>query len=345
MKNKTRKYLIAAGTLAALVIAAQAIPHGTSRVADALKFNNSYTGKALRSFDVRDTAAVTRIFMVDKNNRSVTLERKGGDWRVNNEYDARRDAVNILLTTLHKMRVKMPVASSAREEIFRKMAGRSIKVEVYQGRSKAKVFYVGGVTPDNLGSYMLLEGSETPYILEIHGFRGFLSSRFSTDLRNWRSSVLVGEIPDQIKSIEIRHRNHPEQNFRAEQPEPRRYTLYNGQGENAGAFDTLAVRTLYEQFEIANILRFVTQHPDEVKDSVMASTPLLHITLVDGRDSTQNYRFYEIPRIAPPDDEMERSLYPESLWAFNNLDEWMLVQTYPYLLMFKGLSDFRPATK
>lgn len=342
MSKKLRPYIIALSILLAIVIIAQFLPAGKSRAIDLLKFDNKYSNLSLRSFNVRDTASITKIFIVDKNSRSVTLDRVGNTWVLNNKYPARQDAVQLLLETLLQMRVKMPVAISAREEILRKMSSKSMKVEIYQGTKNVKTMYIGGVTQDNLGSYMLLEGSDTPYVLEIPGFRGYLSSRFSTDEKNWRSNLLIGEKPDDIKRVEFDYTENKRANFTIVQPEVAKYELYNVDMQKATSFDTLSVKGFIEQFEIANFSMFVDMLSDEVKDSVRNSIPLFTIRLTDAQDSIQNYYFYEIPDVSEQIDPMERTLYPSNMWVFNNNNDWMIIQTHTYLLMFRQFNDFRP---
>ncbi len=342
MKKKLKPYIVAFSALLAIVVIAQFLPTGKSRAIDLLKFNNKYSVRSLRGFNVRDTASITKIFMVDKNSRSITLDKKGKSWTVNNTYPARHDAVKLLLETLFTMRVKMPVAMSAREEILRKMSSKSIKVEIYQGSKLIKTMYVGGVTQDNLGSYMLLENSDTPYVIEIPGFRGYLSSRFSTETNNWRSSVLIGEKPESIKRVEFDYPENKKANFTIVQTDRNKYELYNQNNQKTTSFDTLSVKGLLEQFEIANFSMFVDMLSDEVKDSVRNSTPLFTIHLTDSRDSIQNYYFYKIPEITEDIDVVERDIYPANMWVFNNDNDWLIIQTYTYLLMLKEFNDFSP---
>ena len=47
----------------------------------------------LRDFAVKDTSAITKIFLADKFGATVTLEREDvGEWTVNEDYKARKDA-------------------------------------------------------------------------------------------------------------------------------------------------------------------------------------------------------------------------------------------------------------
>lgn len=341
MKKKLTPYIIVIAILTLIITIAQFLPAGKVRIIDLLKFDNKYSSQGLRDFHVRDTAAVTKIFLVDKNNRSITLNRKGSHWVVNGSLPSRYDAVELLLKTIYDMRVKMPVAMSAQEQILKNMAGRSIKVEIYAGKEKAKVFYVGGVTQDNLGSYMLLENSDVPYIVEIPGFRGFLSSRFSTDIINWRSNVLISEAAESIKEIEILIHSNPTGSFKVIQTKPQEYELYNYKQQKAKSFDALLIKGFFEQFEIAHFNMFVNLLDDNVRDSVLQTPPVYTIKLTDKNDSIQNYNFYSIRQITIEEDP-DTELYPQSMWAFNNIGDWVIIQTYPFLLMFRQFGDFKP---
>ncbi|NTV83891.1 MAG: hypothetical protein HGA23_06265, partial [Bacteroidales bacterium] len=58
-----------------------------------LIITNSYTTlkKDVSDFSVQDTASITKIFLADKNNNEVTLERSPeGGWLVDGKYSAQQ---------------------------------------------------------------------------------------------------------------------------------------------------------------------------------------------------------------------------------------------------------------
>ncbi len=143
--------------------------------------------KGLRDFALEDTASVTKLFLADKNNRSITLEKqKPGIWRLNNKFFARNDAVNLLLETMKRVEVKSPVGKNAKDVIIKALAAAGVKIEAYNKDKLVKLYYVGSETQDMLGTYMLLadpitlENSSVPYITYIPGFDGYLTPRFFT---------------------------------------------------------------------------------------------------------------------------------------------------------------------
>ena len=136
--------------------------------------NKSTIKEELRDFAVKDTASITKIFLVDKAQKSVTLIR-GSDnkWRVNSDYYARRDLIEVLLRTIHLIEVKSPISKASRNTVIKRLAAGATKVEIYQGDDQpSKVYYVGGATQNTMGTYMLLEGSSNPFITFVPSFYG-----------------------------------------------------------------------------------------------------------------------------------------------------------------------------
>src|ERR1041384_7907365 len=82
------------------------------------KTSGSTVDKDARNFKVEDTASITKIFMADKNNHSITLERTKNGWVTTHGYRARPDAVNLLLYTMKTLDVKSPVSKNAKKGVI-----------------------------------------------------------------------------------------------------------------------------------------------------------------------------------------------------------------------------------
>lgn len=60
-------------------------------------------------FNIADTSLVTKVFLTDKSNNKVLLEKKApGNWTVNNKFNASNDIIKILLKTMLRIEVKAP---------------------------------------------------------------------------------------------------------------------------------------------------------------------------------------------------------------------------------------------
>jgi len=152
--------------------------------------SNSSIKRELRDFAIEDTASIDRVFMVRKDNQQVTLTRVNDHWMVNGKYVVRTDAIDLLLKTLNRIRVKSPVSTSMADNAIRMLATRNTKVEVYHKKKLLRTIYVGGPTQDQMGTFMMLEGSSTPFVVHIPGFVGYLSTRFFIEEKDWRSTEI-----------------------------------------------------------------------------------------------------------------------------------------------------------
>ncbi len=247
-------------------------------------------------FAVNDTASITKIFFADKQNNTVKLERiGGGTWKLNENYTANTDAVNVMLKTLMSIDVKAPVAKAARNNIIRLMAAKSVKVEVYQRvfrinlsdrirlfphEKKTKTYYVGDATQDNMGTYMLMEGTDEPCIVSIPGFRGFVATRYSAKLLDWRDhSIFNSKLPD-IKQVSVSYTDSPQLSFSIANHENKAFTLTSLQlGKPVTDYDTLKVIEYLGLFRKLNFESFLYDLEKKKYDSITALPPTFVITV------------------------------------------------------------------
>jgi len=70
------------------------------------------------NFAVADTAAINKIFIADKADSEILLERSAeGHWIVNNKYKVRPGSIQILLETIKRIRPNYPVANAAHNNV------------------------------------------------------------------------------------------------------------------------------------------------------------------------------------------------------------------------------------
>lgn len=236
-------------------------------IAGVLIWNNRYLstirGEAA-DFQIWDTASVTKIYLADRFDHESLLERQdGGDWMLNETYKAHSKQVQILLSTLYKVRIKMPVSRASHDNIVKQLAVNSTKVEVYQNtprinlfnrvklfyhEARTKVFYVGDATKDNSGTFMLKEGADKAYIVYIPGFRGFISTRFTANPDDWRDHTIFNATIADIQSVTIEFNRQPQSSFRLDNNGRHEYQLTRLADNTPIAYDTLKVINLLSSF-------------------------------------------------------------------------------------------------
>ena len=274
-------------------------------IAGILIGNNRYLS-SLRSeasdFTVYDTASITRLFFADKSGNQVVLERDGTAWTVNNEFRANQGLVNEMLYTLNRMRIKMPVSLKKSDNIVTRMSSTNTKVEVYQmvprinlfnkvklfyHEKRSKVFYIGDVTQDNNGTYILKEGGDKVYIVYMHGFRGFISSRFTAKPIDWRDHTIFNAKLADIESLKLEINNDPDNGFIIRENGRLQYTMNRLNGEPVDFSDN-KVLNLLSSFGDVRFEAFLNEIEPERRDSIINSPFLQRLTLTtkDGKSST-----------------------------------------------------------
>jgi hypothetical protein len=266
--------------------------------------------KKSNAFAVTDTSNITKFFLTDKNNNSVLLERSAnGTWVLNGRYEVNPTMVQVMLKTFISIEIKAPVAKSMRNTIIRIMAGKSVKTEIYQRIYRVNLFnriklfphekltrtyYVGDATMDNTGTFMLMAGSEDPYIVNIPGFRGFVASRYSALEADWRSHQVFRFRVPEISSVNVKFNEFPAQSFRITNRNNRSFTLTAlVDDRNIEHFDTTKVVEFLGMFRNLNYEQILDAMTATAFDSIISSPPTKEIYLVDKLGKTHSLKTWK----------------------------------------------------
>lgn len=170
--------------------------------------------KELSDFAITDTASITKIFLVDVKNNQITLEKTAdGNWTVNQQNNADLAKINLLLQTIHDVQMRNPLGDAEHNTVVKELAAIGIKVEFYNSDDKIKTIYVGQITADQTGTYMMIDGSTAPYVTHIPGFVGYLTPRFETNPVKWLSKLVFNSSANQIKTVQVSYPQNKEYSF------------------------------------------------------------------------------------------------------------------------------------
>lgn len=180
------------------------------------KDNNSLYREKEANFTFRDTANVGKIFLVNNDGHSILLERNQGvgGWTLNKKFPAMPIQIVNILTCLRLQSSLIPVSDIEHDRVVKLLAGLATKVEVYNlAGKKLASFYVGGQGPNYRGSYMIHEGAQQAYLVEIPGFDGYLTPRYSVDVNDWRSRSMINWPMDSIASVRVDYAKETDHSF------------------------------------------------------------------------------------------------------------------------------------
>jgi len=304
--------------------------------------------KELRDFAIEDTASIDRIFMVEKDLDQVTLtrDRENNRWVVNGKYTARPEAIDILLKTLKRIRVKSPVSKAAFDNAVTMLATRNTKVEVFSGKKLIKTLYVGGPTQDQMGTFMMLEGSSAPFVVHIPGFVGYLSTRFFTTEREWRSQILFQSDFQGLAQVEVINNEEPDQSFQIQKSTEGTLSLKRLSDQTSpSALDTAAVNYYLSSYEKIPMEFFIEGMSPQLLDSLKSATPMRVVRVADHKGQQLEVQLHRRYANGKLDTDGNPLVFDdERMYGLVNRSEWMVVQYYVFGKMFRDYRDFEANT-
>ena len=333
-------------------------------IAAGLYFTSSYTTlrRGVSEFAIRDTASITKIFLADKNNQEVLLVKDDhGQWILNNKYPAQPMKVQSFLKTLRDIQVRNPVPLAARDNVIKRMSVVAKKVEIYQSvprinlfdrirlfyhETNTKTYYVGDVTQDNQGTFMLMEGAEEPFVVNIPGFRGFVASRYSTNTYDWRDYTVFRTPLGDIRSVRVEFPIEQKESYQFDLDEEKHIRLTElSSMQPVTAFDT--VRTLnfltgFQDIRFESLLESLLEKT--FIDSVLSSTPKIIITLTDQQGKVFQAKIFNKKGFADITAQSLNKMEPVDLdrgYALvNDGEDFVLIQYYTFDRITRNLSYF-----
>lgn len=257
-------------------------------------------------FAVKDTANITKIFIADANGEHVLLNRRDGAWYVQDSILAMPEKINSLLTTICNVTLQQTVAKTAQSNINRMMSVNAIKVEIYQKtpkftlfgikffnkERKVKTYYMGPATMDNVSNFAILEGFDEPCIVNIPGFRGFLTPTYSFKPVEWYNCDLFSTKITRIKTLSVKDYINPNESYSIEKVGIRFFNLYNAQHQQIMDYDTVKLLDMLAEYRDKNYERYIDDLSKASKDSIFKFNLFKIITLTDVNGKKTELRMY-----------------------------------------------------
>jgi hypothetical protein len=293
-------------------------------------------------FAVKDPGEIGKIFIADRKGQTATLERRNEGWLYNGQYPARTTAVQSLFEAIEKVNVRYIPPAGTEANMIKSLAAEGIKVEIYDRAGKPlKVYYVGGVTADERGTFMMMEGAERPYVVHLPSFTGQLRVRYMLGDDNWRDRGIFNEKPEEIQSISVEYPQKKSDSFRLEKTAEAKYEVkpfFSTTPENKNLRRKGVAEGYLLQFENCAAEAFETENP--FRDSVSALVPFAIVTLKKTDGAEKQVRFWP----TKIDYDGQARPYVNRYFVEVNQRDFMLVQHRVFGQIFKEYDFFFDGT-
>ena len=286
-----------------------------------------------KKFSVSEIEKIDKIFLSDRKGNNITLLKDNNIWTVNNKYNVRDDAISTLRSTIKKISIQRPVPETGYNNVIKQLATTGVKVEIYYNK-KIKTYTVGGSTSNHLGTYMLMDKAENPYIVHIAGFNGFLSPRYGIqgyelDINNWRDNTVFKietEIINEISLIDLQENNN---SFTIKTKPLSLIDLHN----NDIKYDLDKVIEYLNNFSQLNSENFKGNNIDITNEKLIYK---LKINYDDKEDILEAYTFSKTNN-----NSNNSKPNVERMYARLNNEEFLLIQNYVFNKVFISIDELK----
>ena len=281
---------------------------------------------------------IQKIFLVDMKGNEITLKKDGNKWLLNDSLLPRTDALQNILDAINAQTATQAVAKPAQSFVLKDLSTEGIKVEVYNPQNKKiRSFYVGGQTLDGSGTYMLNDGTNEPYIYQIPGFPYALTSRYFTNLEDWRSRSALDFADSTIKKIEVKYTLFPDSSFTILH-QNNNYIFESKIKLEAKIGKMQSYLKLFHPMYCAG---YEDQNP--LKDSIIKRAPSygsIAITTNTGEETVLHLLYHEITQRTKTGKNYKGISYdPDFMYAYTNKN-FMLLAVSNYQNIFCSPSSF-----
>ena len=287
-----------------------------------------------------EASRIGKIALVRRDGETIRLERKGSDWQYNGRWKARPTAIANLLDAVTRITIAYKPAQAAVPNMVKNLATEGIKVELYSpSGTLLMVYYVGGSTPDERGTFVIREGYDQPYVAELPGWEGNLRFRYNLRGEDWRDRSVFAEDPDAIQWVSIEYPRQRNQSFRLEKKQGgfEVTPFYPHVPKSPLPLRLGAAEAFLVGFEQLGAEAFENDYP--YQDSIRQMLPFAEIALGYAQGGGKKVRFYPIENPADPSG-MPANGETERFFAATDEGDFMLVQNRVFRKVFWGYSFF-----
>ncbi|MBL7856156.1 MAG: DUF4340 domain-containing protein [Cyclobacteriaceae bacterium] len=222
-------------------------------------------------FAVDDLKSIDRVLLESKSG-NVELQYNGSRWRVNNQYDADRDMIDVLFATLEQAEPKRPVASALADSVGKALQTDGVNVSLFIGDKLQQNFLAGG-NDVKTQAFFRRADEPTSYLMVIPGYRVYVSGIFELNEGGWRDKYVFGFNWRNFQGMEITFPAYPKDDFRIAQDKD--YFGIPGITQ----VDTTRLNNFIDAISLLTVDEYVISNP--VTDSLKKLPPTMTIRVKD----------------------------------------------------------------
>jgi hypothetical protein len=249
-----------------------------------------------RKFDVSRIDSVVLRHLQD----TVILNVNAGRWKVNARWNADRNLVDVLMATLLQAEPKRPVARLQNDSLSSLLQSEGIRIALFSDGEKLDEFLAGG-NARKTQAYFVRPGEGEVMIMNIPGYRVYVSGIFELSALQWRDKYVFGFNWQNFAGLSARYPEKPGNNFSIVMKD-RYFTI-----PEIAKVDTAKMNNFLDAVSLLTADEYVEANPE--LDSLAKTDPLLQLALRDLGSREHRLDLY------PYNDRQMAGLLNQSEWA------------------------------
>lgn len=161
-------------------------------------------------FTVEDLKSIDEVQLIGRD--TVDLKYNGSAWVVNDRYRADRNMIQVLFATLQQAVPKRMISGAIKDSVNTLVKHNGTQVVLYQSGVAQKKFIAGGNEKKTM-AYFLDPHEDVSYVMNIPGYRVYVSGIFELDESGFRDKYAFGFNWQNFKSLTAEFPGKPSENF------------------------------------------------------------------------------------------------------------------------------------
>jgi hypothetical protein len=243
--------------------------------------DNQYTvdKNLFRNFDLKTVDQIT----LESKSGKVDLKFNGSRWKVNEQFDADANMIEVLFATLQQAEPKRPIANSLQDSTNNALVQNGVKVNLFTAGKPVYGFQAGGNLQKTQGIFKG-EGDEQSYQVIIPGYRVYVSGIFELQEKDWRSKLVFAFSWQNFQQLDVSFPDKAQNNFNVVLDNQ----LFGVRG--LPQTDTTKLNEFLDRISFLSVDEYLPTSP--ITDSLFASKPILQIKITDIASRTYSLQLF-----------------------------------------------------
>lgn len=221
-------------------------------------------------FQVPELARVDKVVLQSPGD-TLRLELSDGRWKVNQEYKADRNMIDVLFATLQQAVPKRSVGASLTDSVRSHLRREGVTVSLFVGSEEVANFVAGG-NPSKTLSFFWDPQRQDIFVMMIPGYRVYVSGIFELEETGWWEKRVFDFNWRNFVSLQVNFPSKPEESFSV----TRRGNEFLVDGMLP---DTARLNTFLDDLSLLQVSRF--QKSERIADSLETQEPFAGFIVTD----------------------------------------------------------------